>query len=168
MNLTKNLFFKIIALSIFMSLLLSLTSCRQVEVTEKKTEEEVTPEGTPTEEEKPIAFLPGITIEDDHPNGCIDCHLKVSDERDYRLNVTLAEIEEHPKIDQIVEKIPDDCMTCHKEGTDNAIEYIVHYEHYKDPEENHFISSYQGSCLNCHSMDIEEGEVKIKSGEKNW
>ena len=31
-----------------------------------------------------IAALPGVTVDDDHPNGCVDCHVKVDEERDYR------------------------------------------------------------------------------------
>ena len=61
-------------------------------------------------------YLPGITVTDDHPNGCVDCHKNQGEGKDYRLNVSLAQVEGHPKIDAIVKKLPQDCMMCHKEG----------------------------------------------------
>jgi len=153
----KNIFFKILALSIAASLLLTFTSCRQAVVTNKKNEKAVTPEV------ETIASLPVTTIEDVYSKGCIDCHKKVSDEKDYRLNVMLAKEGKHPDITEIVKTIPDDCMNCHKEGTEHSIGNIAHHEHYKNPETNTFISEYQGSCFSCHSMDIEKGKVGVKS-----
>ncbi len=60
-------------------------------------------------------FLPGVTVTDEHPNGCVDCH-KVSGDNDHRLNAELANVEGHPKIDAIVKNVPQDCLMCHKEG----------------------------------------------------
>ena len=36
-------------------------------------------------------YLPGITVTDDHPNGCVDCHKNQGEGKDKRLNVSLAQ-----------------------------------------------------------------------------
>lgn len=114
-------------------------------------------------------FLPGVTVTDEHPNGCVDCHLNAGEDRDYRLNVSLKEIEGHPDITHIVKNLPADCGMCHRDGTDaGSISLITHKDHYKNPEENHFVSGYQGACLNCHTLDTATGEMGIKSAAKNW
>ena len=114
------------------------------------------------------AFLPGITVTDDHPNGCVDCHSDKGGGRDYRLNTSLAE-EGHVKIDSMVKTLPDDCMMCHKEGSKaKSLSIQVHEAHYGEAEENHFISSYQGACLQCHTLNVATGVMSIKSGPKNW
>lgn len=113
-------------------------------------------------------FLPGVTVTDEHPNGCVDCH-KVSGDNDYRLNVELANIEGHPKIDAIVKNAPQDCLMCHKEGAKaGPLSNIVHRDHYRNPNDNHFVSFYQGACLNCHSVSPGSGKMTVKNGPKNW
>ena len=78
----------------------------------------------------------------------MDCH-KVSGSNDYRLNVSLAEIEGHPKIDAIVKNVPQDCMICHKAGTTpGPLSNIAHRNHYSNPANNSFITTYKGACLN--------------------
>ena len=116
-----------------------------------------------------VTPLAGITAKDEHPNGCVDCHVKVSDERDYRLNIELAHLEKHPKIDQIVKVAPADCLKCHKEGAKaGPLNLITHRSHYENPTENHFVSSYKGDCLNCHSLDMNTFKMGMKSGPANW
>jgi hypothetical protein len=115
------------------------------------------------------ALLPGVTVEDEHPNGCVDCHANMGPNRDFRLNVSLGELEGHPPIDFIVKTLPDGCGLCHKEGTAaGPISLITHENHYHDADENNFISIYGGACLNCHSLDPSSGLVGMKSGPKNW
>lgn len=110
--------------------------------------------------------LPGINSEDQHPNGCVDCH-KISGDSDYRLNVSLREVAGHPAIDSIVNTLPDDCMMCH--GSYAAkLNTITHTSHYANPEENHFVAYYGGQCLECHSIDVDTGKTDVKSGPKNW
>ena len=112
-------------------------------------------------------FLPGLTVADDHPNGCVDCH-KISGENDYRLNTDLA-AEGHVDISMIVRTVPNDCYMCHKEGAAaGALNELTHASHYKNPAENHFVEFYQGACLQCHSLDAETGVMGVKSGPKNW
>ncbi|MBN1411589.1 MAG: hypothetical protein JW969_12145 [Spirochaetales bacterium] len=120
-----------------------------------------------TKKEPP--FLPGITVKDDHPNGCVDCHKKINDKLDYRLNVSLGKLEGHPKIDKIVKNVPKDCFMCHKEGAKaGKLELILHKAHFHNPKDNHFISNYNGACLNCHSFDEKTGSMPVKTGSKNW
>ncbi len=113
--------------------------------------------------------LIGITAEDEHPNGCVDCHRKVNEGSDYRLNVELSHIEKHPKIEKIVATVPNDCLKCHKKDTDaGPLNLIIHKNHYENPNENHFVSSYKGNCLQCHSLDMNSWKMGLKSGPANW
>ncbi len=112
--------------------------------------------------------LSGITTTDDHPNGCVDCH-KQSGGNDYRLNTALKEISGHPDVTKIVKTVPKDCGMCHKPNSSaGSLTLQVHKIHFENPDENHFISNYQGECLACHSLDLATGEMSVKSGPKNW
>ena len=114
-------------------------------------------------------ILPGINAEDAHPNGCVDCHQKVSDTQDYRLNVELANLDGHPNVAPIMKTIPKDCSMCHKQGgAAPQVSVFVHKDHYKNPGENHFVTDYRGACLECHSLNIGTGEMTVKNGPKNW
>jgi hypothetical protein len=114
-------------------------------------------------------FLPGITVTDEHPQACVDCHTNQGQGKDYRLNAELAKVSGHPKIDSIVKTVPTDCLICHKEGTKAGPLYLItHRDHYRNPADNAFIKFYQGACLNCHSLDTATGKMTVKSGPKNW
>jgi len=118
---------------------------------------------------KPKAFLPGLTVADEHPNGCVDCHKNQGADKDYRLNVSLAKIQGHPKIDAIVKKLPDSCMICHKAGGKvSPLNIMLHKVHYEKGAENPFVQFYQGACLNCHKLDAASGKLTMKSSAKNW
>ena len=115
-----------------------------------------------------LVQLPGVNAEDQHANGCVDCHT-VNGDNDYRLNVSLKEVDGHPPIDMMVKTVPTDCMTCHKAGAyAGALSTITHKSHFANPGENHFISYYQGQCLECHSLNLTTGAMTVKSGPKNW
>jgi hypothetical protein len=118
---------------------------------------------------KPKPFLPGLTVADEHPNGCVDCHKNQGEGKDYRLNVSLAQVEGHPKIDAIVKQVPEGCLVCHKEGGKvSALNIMLHKAHYEKGAENPFVQFYQGACLNCHKLDAASGKMSVKSGAKNW
>ena len=118
---------------------------------------------------KPKPFLPGITVADEHPNGCVDCHNNQGEGKDYRLNVSLAKIQGHPKIDAIVKTVPDSCLICHKEGGKvSPLNVMLHKAHYEKGAESPFVQFYQGACLNCHKLDAASGKVTLKSSAKNW
>ena len=112
-------------------------------------------------------FLPGLTVDDDHPNGCVDCH-KVDGDDDDRLNTKLT-AKGHVDISMIVRTVPNDCYMCHKEGAAaGPLSLETHTAHYSNPAENQFIEFYQGACLQCHSLDTQAGVMSVKSGPKNW
>jgi hypothetical protein len=114
-------------------------------------------------------YLPGITVADDNPNGCVDCHKIQADGQDYRLNVSLAKLGKHPKIDAIVKQLPDGCLMCHKEGGKvEALNLVLHKAHYVKGADSAFVKFYQGACLNCHKLDKASGKMSVKSGPKNW
>lgn len=114
-------------------------------------------------------FLPGLTSKDEHPNGCVDCHTNQGEGKDYRLPAELAKIKGHPKIEKIVKTVPKDCTMCHKEsGKVPALNLVLHKVHYARPADNAFVNFYKGACLNCHALDVDTGDMSVKSGQKNW
>ncbi len=116
-----------------------------------------------------VPSLAGITVEDKHPNGCVDCHVKVDDEKDYRLPAELKHVEKHPQIEKIVKIVPNDCLKCHKEGTKPGdFNSVIHKIHFSNPQENHFVLHYNGDCLNCHKLDMNTFKMGVKSGPANW
>jgi hypothetical protein len=118
---------------------------------------------------KPKAFLPGLTVADEHPNGCVDCHKNQGEGKDYRLNISLAKISGHPKIDALVKQLPEGCMMCHREGGKvSPLNIMLHKVHYEKGEQNPFVQFYQGACLNCHKLDAASGKMTVKSSAKNW
>ena len=113
--------------------------------------------------------LPGINTEDKYANGCVDCHVDAGGGNDTRMNVVLKGFPDHPDVGVIMNTLPDDCYMCHKEGgAESPITRITHQQHFESPGDNDFITKYEGSCLACHSVDINTGEVTVKSGPKNW
>lgn len=113
-------------------------------------------------------FLPGITVADEHPQGCIDCHKDLGGGRDHRLNVSLK-ADGHVDITAIVKTVPNDCGMCHREGVAaGPLNQRAHQVHYQDPDDNVFVKNYQGACLNCHKLDVASGTMTMKSGPKNW
>ena len=112
--------------------------------------------------------LPGVTVSDDFPNGCVDCHSGESGGED-TLNELMSDLEGHPNVEKIMKQLPTDCYMCHKENMPaGPINYATHLSHYGDPDESDFINEYDGACLNCHSIDLDTGEIIVKSGPKNW
>jgi hypothetical protein len=113
--------------------------------------------------------LPGINSEDKHPKGCVDCHVDAGGGKANRLNVELKKVKDHPDVGAMMNTLPQDCFMCHKEGgAASAINMITHKQHYANPTKNSFVSEYGGSCLTCHKVDLDTGEVTIKNGPKNW
>jgi len=109
------------------------------------------------------AYLPGVTSDDPNPQGCVSCH-----KGETSLKAMLAALK-HRNIDGKVEVIPDDCKNCHTEdeGLD-SMSMIAHSMHYASLSSSEFVTQHQGSCLHCHSLATGTGEVKVKSGKKNW
>lgn len=112
--------------------------------------------------------LPGITAPDEHPRGCVDCHVNAGAGNDHRMNVELAKGGKHPNIDAIVKTVPTDCTMCHKAGAAGPLQLVAHKLHYREPDDNVFVNNYGGACLQCHSLDANSGNMTMKSGPKNW
>jgi len=115
------------------------------------------------------ASLPGILGDDPYPAGCVSCHKNDTGAAALKLNLMLARIQGHPKVDAIVKTAPKDCGMCHKEGAKaGTLDSVVHKAHFAKKSDSLFIKQFQGACLNCHHMDLASGLVSIKSGAKNW
>ena len=97
--------------------------------------------------------------------GCVDCH-----NGDMAATIgTLLDGLGHMPVDDMVETVPDDCMECHGEaGGAWMMSEMSHVLHFEDPTSNAFVIDHGGNCLSCHVMDVETGEVQVKSGPRNW
>jgi hypothetical protein len=116
-----------------------------------------------------VPKLSGITVKDERPNGCVDCHVKVSDEKDDRMPAELAHFEKHPPIDKVVKVVPKDCGMCHKpDAKAGALSQLTHKNHFQKPSENTFVTNHNGDCLSCHSLDMNTFKMGVKSGPANW
>ena len=142
-----------------------------------------------------VPEIPGITIKDSHPNGCVDCHRNVPNRADYRLSTKItewatkgadAEIMErakaawptanlsgkHPNVAGMIksQKIPTTCLSCHGEDSSKPLYRALHTIHYTGGADNHFISSYKGFCTQCHSVNLTkppEGTMEVKTGKES-
>lgn len=109
-------------------------------------------------EDEGVSFINlNVAQVDEAPEGCEDCHQKISDEKDYSLTASFEAVTS--KIENHTQKMmtsPTDCMSCHGEGTKNAtfnsIMHKIHLqgEHY----ENH-----GNSCISCHDI---ANRMKVK------
>lgn len=114
------------------------------------------------EESAAQAMQPGETSESP---GCVGCH---DGDMAATLGVLLDELG-HMPVDDMIETVPGDCLECHNEdGGAWMMSEMSHVLHYEDPANNAFVIDQGGSCLSCHAMDVESGEVAVKSGPKNW
>ncbi|WP_324715946.1 hypothetical protein U7230_11310 [Carboxydochorda subterranea] len=117
-------------------------------------------------EQPKVPAIPGITAEDTHPNGCTDCHRKVSPDKDYSLPTEIANMVKagtHPKVsERMMKDLPKQCLTCHKPDSKHPFAQVMHKAHLTGGAENHFISNYQGQCMNCHQLDPKTGSISVK------
>ena len=118
-----------------------------------------------------VPQIPGITADDPHINGCVDCQ-RTTEDSDHRISSyikRLAEEERHPDVTAMVNTVPDDCLVCHAETTAEGmgtepLASLLHKVHLLGAEENHFITGYQGQCTHCHALDQDTGKMRSKSG----
>ncbi|MEW6046077.1 MAG: cytochrome c3 family protein [Bacillota bacterium] len=117
-------------------------------------------------EQAKVPEIPGVTIQDPKPNGCNDCHRKVSPEKDYTLRTEIANMVKagtHPKVsERLLQDLPKQCVTCHKPDSKQPFGEVLHKAHLVGGAENHFITAYQGQCMYCHSLDPGTGSMKVK------
>ena len=123
------------------------------------------------DEKMPPPYLPGILQADPVPDGCVDCHIDRGSDGDFRLNKALERIPHHPDVTKAFKNapIPATCFLCHKEGSKlGSLGPNLHRVHYEKLGGSQFVASYAGSCLNCHSLAADSGEMGFKTGIANW
>ncbi|MBO8169221.1 MAG: hypothetical protein H0Z35_08565 [Thermoanaerobacteraceae bacterium] len=96
---------------------------------------------------------------DEKAEGCVSCHIKVSEEKDYTLTAEMAAMNKEFNHPQLEVEGPQDCLTCHQDG-DNSLDKVLHKAHLTG-EENHFVSNYDGSCVHCHTLTA-DNEMVVK------
>lgn len=136
----------------------------------------------------PAPKIPGLTVPDAFPNGCVDCHVQRPD-MDVRLSTLMAqwtkgvrpELMEkahaaapagmvlngkHPVVSGALAGIPSQCLTCHAAGSKKAPEFrrLMHLIHLTGGEKNHYVTLFQAGCTHCHKLDAATGAWKIASG----
>lgn len=97
--------------------------------------------------------IPGLTAPDKLPNGCVSCHVQSAPDKDYRISAELKKIKGHPDVSKIVKSVPDGCLVCHKEGSANNFNKVIHNVHLR--KDSYYIVEFQGNCLNCHAYTPE-------------
>lgn len=133
--------------------------------------------------------IPGLTIEDKFPNGCVDCHINMPDiKQDERISalmskwnshveakllkkaqaiapagVTLKGI--HPPAAGSLKNIPAACTACHGKTSRTAppLAELLHVVHLTGGEDNHFLTIFQGECTHCHKMNATTGTWTMPS-----
>ena len=110
---------------------------------------------------------PAADWADEHPLGCVDCHVEGAAGRLDRL---LDEIG-HPGLGPEIALVPGDCRECHvPDDTGDAppLGPLVHQAHFRAPETNAFMEAHAGDCRVCHVVDPVTGEATPKGGPANW
>jgi hypothetical protein len=104
---------------------------------------------------------------DDFPEGCVSCHVVLGDGMDKRLGVVL-DAAGHRPIKGKVDRVPADCLQCHKSLDDPPFSTLVHLAHFSSPDTSVFIERFGGDCRHCHVMDPATGLAGVKTGQRNW
>jgi len=134
-----------------------------------------------------LAEMPGLTVEDRFPRGCVDCHINMPQiNQDERLssvmsNWTLQVPPEilkktrlvvgndkplkgrHPRSDQMFQAIPRNCLNCHENGSGSIVPIIplIHLIHLSGGEKNHYLSLFEGQCTHCHKLEPNTGTMTV-------
>jgi hypothetical protein len=98
--------------------------------------------------------------QDQAPNGCEDCHRKISEEKDYTLAAEANEIEGHPTVKE--DATVQDCYKCHSKDSDKPFGKILHAGHLVEGE--HYKEKYDSNCINCHKVN-DNGSIIVKDLE---
>jgi len=138
----------------------------------------------------PARKIPGLTIEDKFPNGCVDCHINMPDiKQDERISTLMTRLGKHvesnllkkaqavspvgltlkgmhPSANASLKNIPAACLGCHDKRTASAPPFaaLIHVIHLTGGDNNHFLTIFQGECTYCHKMNITTGIWMIPSG----
>jgi hypothetical protein len=109
---------------------------------------------------------------DNHDEGCVSCHVEgaATDGSDFRVNALLAKVG-HKIGPEKTAQVPTGCNRCHAaddSGAGTPLRKLIHSIHYEVPDQNRFMSQYEGNCRACHDMNASIGVATIKAGERNW
>lgn len=139
----------------------------------------------------PPRDVPGITVADAFPRGCVDCHIRYPDQGlDVRFSTLLArwtvEVEpvlveraraasppgaalqgRHPEVsEEGLANIPRSCISCHTRRADSApdMSRLMHLVHLQGGAENPFLTVFGGECTHCHKLDVRLGVWSVPTG----
>lgn len=138
----------------------------------------------------PPREIPGITVPDLFPRGCVDCHIVVPDtKKDERLSThmgqwtravdpkTLGKAQaaapkgvklkgRHPAATGALRNVPASCLPCHGRTSTVAPPFarMVHAIHLTGGKDNEFMTLFQGECTHCHKLDPASGAWSMPSG----
>jgi len=133
--------------------------------------------------------IPGINAPDPHPNGCVDCHVKMTEPpMDVRISTLMGQWMEgvepkllaaakaaasdpatitgkHPKVG--VTNVPKACLICHGASSTKAPPFarLMHVVHLTG-EGNMYMAHFQGDCTHCHKLDQATGTWSIPSAKE--
>lgn len=138
----------------------------------------------------PARKVPGITVKDAFPKGCVSCHVNMPQAGvDARLSKAMRRWMEkvdgkllakaqaamppgvslkgkHPPALKALENIPAACMPCHRLSAKTAPPFglMLHVIHLTGAAENPFMTVYQGECTHCHKLNARTGAWVMPSG----
>lgn len=138
----------------------------------------------------PARKIPGLTIEDKFPGGCVDCHINMPDiKQDERISTLMSRWTRnsgmellkktqgvtppgvrlkgiHPPASESLKDIPTACITCHRKTSNTAppLAALLHTIHLTGGGDNHFLTIFQGECTHCHKMNVTTGAWMMPSG----
>ncbi len=133
--------------------------------------------------------IPGLTVEDPFPRGCVDCHINMPERnQDERLSTLMSRWSEsmesvlmekaqavmtagialkgvHPKADDSLKDIPAACLSCHDRMSTKAppLVPLLHAIHLTGGDANHYLTIFQGECSYCHKLDKQTGRWSVPS-----
>lgn len=137
----------------------------------------------------PARSIPGITVEDQFPLACVDCHIDYTElQLDARLSTLMARWAEevdpavvesaravtdpsvqltgvHPTVDGARDDIPAACFDCHRSDAGDEVPLIplLHKFHFGGGSEAVFLTVFQGECTHCHKFDGTTGQWHVPS-----
>jgi len=138
----------------------------------------------------PAREIPGLTIPDQFPRACVDCHVNYPDMNlDSRLSTVMggwrveveAEVLEiartvartdtaltgrHPAVDRALTDIPNGCLDCHSDSRNPVpLRQVLHKLHLA--ENSVFLRVFRGECTHCHKLDANTGTWQVPSSPEN-
>jgi len=149
---------------------------------------------TMTWAEPVVPEIPGLTVEDPFPRGCVDCHIdRPEAQMDVRISTRMRTWSEqveakvlervqaimtgtaklsgrHPRLsEESYQDIPANCMQCHSAAQNSVPRMgpMLHALHLIGAQENHFFTLFGGECTHCHKFEANTGTWSIPSGPEN-